>query len=70
VGERGTFEGQRFISYSRKDTGFADRLEAALKARGFEPVIDRTEIYAFEEWWMRTALQTSMIAGRRTGTAT
>ena len=38
-----------FISYSRKDIAFADRLEAALKARGFEPLIDRTEIYAFEE---------------------
>ena len=32
---------------------FADRLEAALKARGFEPLIDRTEIYAFEDWWKR-----------------
>src|SRR5436190_17686365 len=42
-----------FISYSRKDIAFADRLEAALKARGFEPLIDRTEIYAFEEWWQR-----------------
>jgi formylglycine-generating enzyme required for sulfatase activity len=42
-----------FISYSRKDIAFADRLEAALKARGFEPLIDRTEIYAFEEWWSR-----------------
>jgi hypothetical protein len=40
-----------FISYSWKDMAFADRLEAALKARGFEPLIDRTEIYAFEEWW-------------------
>jgi TIR domain len=38
-----------FISYSRKDVAFADRLEAALKDRGFEPLIDRTEIYAFEE---------------------
>src|ERR1700738_4666954 len=37
-----------FISYSRKDIAFADRLEAALKARGFEPLIDRTDIYAFE----------------------
>jgi hypothetical protein len=37
-----------FISYSRKDMAFADRLEAALKARDFEPLIDRTEIYAFE----------------------
>jgi formylglycine-generating enzyme required for sulfatase activity len=42
-----------FISYSRKDMVFADRLEAALKARGFEPLIDRTEIYAFEDWWQR-----------------
>ena len=42
-----------FISYSRKDMAFADRLEAALKARGFAPLIDRTEIYAFEDWWKR-----------------
>src|SRR5580693_5825408 len=42
-----------FISYSRKDLVFADRLEAALKVRGFEPQIDRTEIYAFEDWWKR-----------------
>jgi formylglycine-generating enzyme required for sulfatase activity len=45
-----------FISYSRKDVAFADRLEAALKARGFEPLIDRTDIYAFEEWWKRVAV--------------
>src|SRR4051812_39606094 len=42
-----------FISYSRKDMSFADRLEAALKRRGVEPMIDRAEIYAFEEWWGR-----------------
>src|SRR6476620_4272865 len=42
-----------FISYSRKDIVFVDRLEASLKERGFEPLIDRTEIYAFEEWWKR-----------------
>src|SRR5437588_2010750 len=42
-----------FISYSRKDIAFADRLDAALKVRGFEPLIDRTDIYAFEEWWKR-----------------
>src|ERR1700736_2053846 len=42
-----------FISYSRKDMELADRLDAALKARGFEPLIDRTDIYAFEEWWKR-----------------
>ncbi len=42
-----------FISYSRKDMAFADRLDAALKTRGFEPLIDRSEIYAFEDWWKR-----------------
>jgi hypothetical protein len=42
-----------FISYSRKDGAFVDQLEAALKARGFEPLIDRDEIYAFEDWWKR-----------------
>src|ERR1700751_3842811 len=42
-----------FISYSPKDMPFADRLEATLKARGFEPLIDREEIYAFEDWWKR-----------------
>jgi hypothetical protein len=42
-----------FISYSRRDMAFADRLEAALKMRGFEPLIDRSEIYAFEDWWLR-----------------
>jgi formylglycine-generating enzyme required for sulfatase activity len=42
-----------FISYSRKDMAFTDRLEAALKARGFEVLIDRQEIYAFEDWWKR-----------------
>ena len=42
-----------FISYSRADLAFANRLEAELKARGFEPLMDRTEIYAFEDWWAR-----------------
>ena len=28
-----------FISYSRKDSVFADRLEGALKARGLEALI-------------------------------
>jgi len=42
-----------FISYSRKNMAFADRLEAGLKAKGFEPLIDRDEIYAFEDWWKR-----------------
>ena len=42
-----------FISYSRKDMAFTDRIEAALKARGFATAIDRSEIYAFEDWWKR-----------------
>ena len=42
-----------FISYSRDDMAFVDQLEAALRARGFQPLIDRTEIYAFEDWWKR-----------------
>jgi formylglycine-generating enzyme required for sulfatase activity len=42
-----------FISYSRKDSVFADRLDATLGARGFEVFIDRHEIYAFEDWWKR-----------------
>jgi len=42
-----------FISYSRKDMGFADRLQTELEARGFIVLIDRSEIYAFEDWWTR-----------------
>jgi hypothetical protein len=42
-----------FISYSREDLAFADRIAEALTARGFEPLIDRAQIQAFEEWWRR-----------------
>jgi WD40 repeat protein len=42
-----------FISYSRYDMAFVDRLEVALKARGFEPLIDRRDIAKFENWWQR-----------------
>jgi hypothetical protein len=42
-----------FISYSRKDLSFTDKLEAALRARGFDVLVDRSEIYAFEDWWKR-----------------
>jgi hypothetical protein len=52
-GNAGLSKAKIFISYSRKDMAFADRLEATLKSRGFEPLIDRTEIYAFEDWWKR-----------------
>ncbi len=42
-----------FVSYSRRDLAFADRIVAALQERGFEPQIDRAEIQAFEPWWKR-----------------
>src|SRR3984893_331192 len=42
-----------FISYSRKDMDFADRLDATLKARGYKTLIDRSDILAVEEWWKR-----------------
>jgi tetratricopeptide (TPR) repeat protein len=42
-----------FISYSRKDTAFVNRVEEALKARNFHPLIDRSDIYVFEDWWQR-----------------
>jgi formylglycine-generating enzyme required for sulfatase activity len=42
-----------FLSYSRKDIAFVDRLGIALRALDFEPLIDRSDIYAFEEWWQR-----------------
>ena len=56
-------KGKIFISYSRQDMPFADRLEAALRQRGFEPMIDRAEIYAFEDWWGRIQ---SLIVGADT----
>ena len=31
----------------------ADWLAAALKARGIEPLMDRGDICAFEDWWNR-----------------
>jgi hypothetical protein len=36
-----------FISYSRSDMAFVDRLEPALIARGFAVMIDREQIYLF-----------------------
>jgi hypothetical protein len=41
------------ISYSRNDMAFADKLEAALEAIGFEALIDHQKVYAFEDWWKR-----------------
>jgi len=42
-----------FVSYSRSDIAFVDRLETALKSRGFATLIDRSDIFAFEDWWKR-----------------
>jgi hypothetical protein len=40
-----------FISYARKDMAFADRVDGALRAQGFDPLIDRRDIAHFEDWW-------------------
>ena len=53
VAEAGQPKAKVFVSYSRKDMAFVDKLEPTLKARGFELLIDREEIYAFEDWWKR-----------------
>src|SRR5262245_35917479 len=42
-----------FISYSRRDLEFADQLDAALNACGFECVIDRQGISGGEDWKRR-----------------
>jgi len=42
-----------FISYSRDDLEFADQLDAALNAYGFECVIDRHGISGGEDWKRR-----------------
>src|SRR5690349_19961556 len=38
-----------FVSYSRRDRAFADRLVDALKARGFEVRIDRQDLPKLED---------------------
>jgi WD40 repeat protein len=42
-----------FISYSRKNIDFAEKLAAALKTWGAETLIDSNDIYALEDWWTR-----------------
>ena len=42
-----------FISYSRDDLNFADQLDAALTACGFECLIDRHGISGGEDWKRR-----------------
>ncbi|MDR3408801.1 MAG: toll/interleukin-1 receptor domain-containing protein [Methylovirgula sp.] len=44
-----------FISYSRKDLAFAERLAAALVEKTFEPFIDKTDIAPGEPWQERLA---------------
>ena len=42
-----------FISYSRRDLAFLNRLEAALQARGVKTLVDRAEIEVGERWFAR-----------------
>jgi len=62
AGRKGQSKAKIFISYSRKDMAFADRLEAGLKAYGFDTLIDRAEIYALEDWWKR--IEALIVASR------
>jgi hypothetical protein len=39
-----------FISYSRVDTAFVDRLEAILRSKGFSVWVDRNDIEGGEDW--------------------
>ena len=42
-----------FISYSRKDYAFAEKLRAALIAAGFEAYLDKEDILPGEPWRAR-----------------
>ena len=42
-----------FISYSRRDSAFVDRLLKRVEGSNLRILIDRAEIYAFEDWWER-----------------
>lgn len=42
-----------FISYSRQDIAFVDRLQAALATESIEAFVDRDHIEKGEEWWAR-----------------
>ena len=44
-----------FVSYSRKDLDFAERLVAAMNSRGFEAYLDRKDIAPGEPWQDRLA---------------
>lgn len=52
----GSAEGEKqtaFISYSRKDIDFVNRLQDGLKACGIDAHVDRKDIEKGEEWWAR-----------------
>lgn len=53
AGESGAGEATVFISYSRRDMVFVDRLDAALRQRGIATLIDRTAIEIGEPWSKR-----------------
>src|SRR5262245_62088146 len=42
-----------FISYSRRDSAFVDRLLDRLRDSNVAALVDQAEIYAFEDWWER-----------------
>lgn len=42
-----------FLSYSRRDIDFVDRLDADLQARGIKTLVDRAEIEVGELWFKR-----------------
>ena len=42
-----------FLSYSRKDSAFAEQLLAALSERGLEPYLDKQDIAPGEPWQSR-----------------
>jgi WD40 repeat protein len=42
-----------FISYSRRESAFVDRLQTALTARGASVSVDRSDIEKGEAWWAR-----------------
>src|ERR1039458_8201747 len=44
-----------FVSYSRKDAGFAQMLVGALGERGFDAFLDKTDIAPGEPWKERLA---------------
>ena len=50
IAAKSTQELRVFISYSRADLAFVDRLDLALKPRGITLYIDRNDIAAFEDW--------------------